>query len=108
MNRRDFLKVGGLLSAAFLLQSSSFGKMAPLIIEAQAGGKLFRGSDDGKILISHDSGGTWQLHTNFGPMIDILDLTVNLQGQLFAQLGFKGHRFELALAQDGMNTWRTV
>jgi hypothetical protein len=107
MNRRDFLKVGGLFSAALLFQSSSFGTIAPLVIEAQAGGKLYRAAD-GKILISHDSGGTWQLHTNFGSIIDVLDLSVNTQGQLFAQLGFQGHRFELALAQDGMNIWRTV
>lgn len=108
MNRRDFLKIGGLLSAALLLQLSPVGKMASQPIQAQAGGKLYRATSDGRILISSDAGKSWQLHTNFGPIVDILDLTVDLQGELFAQLGFKGHRFELALAQNGTNTWRTV
>lgn len=108
MNRRDFLKVGGLLSAALLLQISPLGKMTSMPIQAQAGGKLYRATSDGRILISSDAGKNWQLHSNFGSMIDILGLTVDLQGQLFAQLGFKGHHFGLALAQDGTNTWRTV
>ncbi|MBL8061493.1 MAG: hypothetical protein JNK32_00620 [Anaerolineales bacterium] len=108
MNRRDFLKVGGLLSAALLLQLSPLGQTAYLPVEAQTGGKLYRGTSDGRVLISSDAGKSWQLHSNFGSMIDILGLTVDLQGQLFAQLGFKGHHFELVLAQNGTNTWRTA
>ena len=108
MNRRDFLKVGGLLSAALLLQSSPFGMIGSHVVEAQAGGNLYRGTNDGKIMISRNAGKNWQLHTNFGPSIAVLDLAVDMQEQLFAQLGFKGHHFEVALAQDGMNTWRTI
>lgn len=107
MNRRDFLKLGGLFSTALFVQFNPLGKIASRSVETQAGGKLYRGITDGKILVSTDAGKNWQLHTNFGAEFSIGSLATDLWGQVHTQLEFAGHPFDLVLAQDG-NNWRTV
>ncbi len=110
MVRREFLKLSGLFSTALLMQIHPVGKAASFVhhpIEVAAHGKHYRGTPDGKIFVSADAGKNWQLHTNFGSELPILDLWTNLWGQMHAQLGFAGHRFELTLAKDG-RTWRTM
>ena len=107
MNRRDFLKLGGLLSTAVLVQFSPLGRFAVRPVEAESGGRRYRGTSNGKILISADAGKTWQLHTNFGAEFSIRGLFADYAGQVHAQLEFAGYPFELALAQNS-KTWKTV
>jgi hypothetical protein len=81
--------------------------MASLSVEAISQGTIYRGTSDGKIFISTDSGRSWQLHTNFGAEFLISDLATDAWGQIHAQLKFAGHSFELELAQNG-KAWRAV
>jgi hypothetical protein len=106
MDRRNFLKLSGLLSAAVFMQFNSLEKAVSFPVEVEAQGKLFRGTSDGKIYISANAGKSWQLHTNFGSAFYIFGLADDW-GQVHAQLGFEGHSFELALIENG-KTWRTV
>lgn len=107
MNRRDFLRIGGAVATALLLQFNPLGKLAMRPVEVKANGMTYRGTLDGKILISADEGRTWQLHTNFGEDFSILSLFTNLSGQIHAQLEFAGHPFELALVYNS-KTWKTI
>lgn len=106
MNRRDFLKVGTVISAAVLVPLNAASSLASPPLEVRHGDQLYRGTSDGKIYVSEDVGQTWKLHTNFGSSLSILHLWVNLWGQLQTQLGIAGHSFELVLAQEG-RIWRT-
>lgn len=107
MYRRDFLKLSGLFSAAVLIPLNSLAKAISLPVEVEAQGNLFRGTADGKIFISADAGKTWQLHTNFGSNFSIVNLGLNLWGQVEAQLGFADHSFQVALAKNGI-AWKAV
>ena len=108
MYRRDFLKLSGLLSAALLVQVHPVEKMVSSIpIEVAAGGKLYRGTSDGKIFVSANAGRDWQMHTNFGSHVSVFSLTTNHRDQVHAQLGFAHHSFELALSPD-QRIWKTV
>jgi len=68
---------------------------------------IYRGTSEGKIFAFANLGKSWQLHTNFGAEFSIIGLTTDSWGQMHAQLGFAGHSFEVALAQDG-KTWRAM
>jgi hypothetical protein len=107
MHRRDFLKLGGLISTALLVQISSLGSFAVRPVEAESDGKRYRGTSDGRILVSSDSGKAWQLHTNFGTHFSITGLSTDYTGKLRARLEFASYPFELAFAQDSQ-TWKTV
>ena len=106
MDRRDFLKLSGLLSATVFLPLDSLAKATAFPPEVEAEGKLFRGTSDGKIYVSGDAGKSWHLHTNFGSSISIQDLSVNFWGQVRAQLGLADYNFEMVLAQTGKG-WKT-
>ena len=106
MYRRDFLKLGGMLSAAVFMQFNPLGKAASLPVEVESQGKYYRGTFDGKIYVSANAGKTWQLHTNFGSEFSILRLSAAFGEQVRAELGFSGQSFELALAPNS-NFWRT-
>ena len=80
--------------------------LLPDPVEAVAGNKLYRGTPDGKIYISEDGGGSWQLHANFGNEYSILDLLANTNEQVFARLGFQQHSFVLKLSKNGKN-WQS-
>ena len=107
MNRRDFLKVGAIVSAAVLAPLNVAGSLASHPLEVRHGDQLYRGTSDGKIYVSEDAGQTWKLHTSFGSSLSILHLWVNLWGHLQARLGLGGHSFELTLAREG-RIWRTI
>ena len=106
MDRRDFLKLSGLFSAAVFMRFPSLAQAVAFPVEVEADGKLFRGTPEGKIYVSGDAGKNWQLHTNFGAQVAILDLHTNFWGQLQTQLGIGGYSFELVLAQTGKG-WKT-
>jgi hypothetical protein len=108
MNRRDFLKLSGLVSVAGLVQFNPLGKLVMnRPVEAEAGGKLYRGTYDGKVYISENAGKSWQLHTDFGAGISILDLAVDALENIHARLAFGEHSFRLALSPNSKN-WKTA
>lgn len=108
MNRRDFLKLGVLASAALLVQFNPLGKMVSLLpVEVRAGGRLYRSANGGRVFVSENAGRTWQMHTDFGPEFSILDMNADVRENVHAQLGFGGHSFQLILSPNG-NVWRTA
>ena len=74
MNRRDFLKIGALLSTAVLVQVSPLGIRFNPPVEVETENKIYRGSSDGKIFVSKDQRKTWQQHINFGPQFSVQEL----------------------------------
>ena len=107
MNRRDFLKLGGLFSTALFVQFNlpSFVGSQPIEVEFQ--GDLYRGTSDGKILISANEGKTWRLHTNFGAQFAIVRLSTDAQERVVALVEYQGYDFKLALS-DHAGVWRTL
>jgi hypothetical protein len=109
MERRAFLNLAGAISAATLIPSTALADIAPLSalpVQAVAQGKLFRGSDDGKILVSTNAGESWALHADFGSGYAVQDLSQDPRGVLRARLSGADARFELALNAKG-NAWVT-
>ena len=107
MDRREFLKLGGFFSAALLVQ---FNPLAGFAIQAdavEAHGNLYRGTSDGKVLVSPDIGSTWHLHTDFGSEFSVTGLATDHLGNLRATLEFTGHPFDLAFSQNA-SAWKTV
>jgi len=107
MNRRDFLKLGGLFSTALFVQFNLLGITAIQLVEVESNGIRYRGTSDGKILISPNEGRTWQLHTNFGSEFAVQSLMTDMWGQVNVQLEFASYSFDLVLAQNG-NIWKTA
>lgn len=107
MNRRDFLKVSAVVSAAVLVPLQAASHLATRFVEVRHGDQLYRGAPDGQIHVSDDAGQTWRLHTDFGSDLSIQHLGVNLWGQLQAQLGIAGHSFDLIFVKEA-SVWRTA
>lgn len=107
MNRRDFLKLGSLLPAFFFVQFHPLAKTIHSPIEVEAQGAIYRGTNEGHIIVSHDAGKTWQHHIKLGAEYSIEDLFLDWSNQVRAQIGFAGHSFELILSRNG-STWQTA
>jgi hypothetical protein len=108
MNRRGFLKVSGLISAALIVQFSpllSMAKNRP--VELVSDGVVFRGTQAGEIQTSRDAGRSWQLHTRLGSQYTITALFSDRAQRVHAKAAFAGRSFELVLAKD-KKYWITV
>ena len=101
MNRRDFLKLGSVMSVFGYATVSPIGNIAKLPLETAAFGKLYRGTYDGSVHVSENGGKSWQLHSGFGPDYAILDIFTGLDGRLYVHTGFKQRSFLLVLSKDG-------
>ncbi len=106
MNRRDFIKLGGLASLSLFLSFNPLEKLAALPVEMAAQGKVYRGTSDGKILISEDGRKTWRLHTNLGSMYSIQKFFTDPNNQVKAQVGYQKYTFQLKLSKNG-KLWNT-
>ena len=107
MNRRDFLKVGGLLTAALAVQASSLNNARSAPVEVSAQEKIYQGASGGRILVSADAGQTWKLHSAFGSEFRIVGLSTDRSERLRVALGYRGHAFALTLDPDGAR-WQTT
>jgi hypothetical protein len=108
MDRRDFLKIGGVLgAAAMLVGAGSLLEIEAKSVEAELHGKFYRGTSDGKIYVSGDAGKTWKLHTQFGTHLSVSHLYADLHQRLVTVLDCQGYDFRLALLPDA-RTWRTI
>jgi hypothetical protein len=112
MNRRDFLKETAGLSLAGLAtlvwpvsQLSALTGQASMTVQAQAKGRLLRGTRDGLILESVDGGQTWQKVANFGKHCSIMAIRV-YQGQIYTEVAVLGYPFTLQSADARL--WRTT
>lgn len=100
MKRRDFLKLGSVVSALSYASVAPLGKMLSMPIETAAQGIIYRGTATGKIYTSKNGGKTWQLHTNLGKAYSVLDIFTARDGHLYTQVGFKQHNFFLVQTAD--------
>ncbi len=99
LNRRDFLKVMAQISTTGLTLALLAGlparmslNVSPAPVQAEALGRKFRGTSDGRVFESLDGGRTWQLIANFGEHCSILTL-FERQSQVYAQIGVQGYSF---------------
>jgi len=107
MNRREFIKLSAITAAVVISNAGHFARVITSPAQVRVGDKIFKGSQDGKILTSQDSGKTWQVHALFGEEVSVMDLTMDDSDQVYAQMGFRGFIFHLKLTQDGRN-WVSV
>jgi len=112
MNRRDFLKLSSMGSLAVI--TAQFTRKFPSVLSADVlpgvfaprlGKQLFKGSSDGRILVSTDGGQTWRCCTNFGRQCQV-KYVYTVGSRLFAMIGIPAGTFELVSA-DGI-VWRTT
>ena len=107
MNRREFLKLGGALSAMLVLPLGPLDKVFDSLATVKVKGTTYRGTLDGKVYHSTDGGQTWKVHTDFGSDFSVFSLTPSSRNRLDARLGFAGKSFALILSPDE-NLWRTA
>ena len=112
MNRRDFLKLAGVGSLAVIanqfIRKFSFvfpEDVFPGDFMVSLGGKLFKGTADGRVLASADGGLSWHSSANFGGQSQVKNLSVS-GGRLFAEIGIPGGTFELVSVNG--TVWRTL
>ncbi len=101
MNRRDFIKLGGIASLALFSGAGGFELLSALPVEMAVQGKIFRGTHDGKIYVSEDGSQTWQLHTNLGNDCSIRRFSVGANNQVHVQVSYQKYTFQLALSKNG-------
>jgi len=107
MNRREFLKLGGVLSAMLVLPLGPLGKGSDSLATVELKGTAYRGTQDGKVYVSADAGQTWKLHTDFGHAFTVFSLTPVPRNRIYARLGFAGKSFGLVLSLNE-HIWRTA
>ena len=95
MNRRDFMRSGGLLSASLLLRFN------PVKQQSVPPGP------EGKTLETGDIVRLQHLQTYLGPEFSILSLSAGAGSQVQALIGYKEFNFQLALSEDE-RTWITI
>ena len=105
MNRRDFLKIGGLTSAVLAFPAWKLGEFALANAQAEYRGRLYRGTADGDIHVSDDQGQTFHKQMRIGPQYSVSKMFTGFDGRLIAQLEYQGRGFFLSLSEDG-NSWR--
>ena len=101
MNRRQFLKVSGVAYGMLALW------LSPRVVQqiasrpqAEANGKLYRGTVDGRIYTSEDRGRSWKLHTNLGDQCSVLGFSEGQRSQVTAHVSHQLRDFDLTLSQD--------
>jgi hypothetical protein len=107
MQRREFLRS----TTAIALATAGAMALGGVVDETSAGaatsGTRFRGTRNGKILVSHDGGHSWRLLTNLGSKLDVR--RVRETGRRVTTRAIYGRHgaFTLVLQPDG-HTWRTT
>lgn len=105
MNRRDFLKLGGLVSILLILPAEKIVEAAAPATEAEMNGKIYRGAPNGEIYVSEDQRQTWRKHTNFGLQYSVSQISSGPDGRLYAKMKFQRRTFYLSLSAHE-NFWR--
>jgi hypothetical protein len=104
MERRTFLNLAGALSAAAFVPATAFASIGSTPVEAVSGGKHYRGTQDGKILVSGNAGESWAVHADFGNGFAVGGLQPDARGVLRARLNSIDTSIDLALNARG-NAW---
>jgi hypothetical protein len=111
MNRREFLKISTMTMVALMVvrfpdNSTFFTDQAQISDQiVELGSKLYKTTNNGRILTSSNGGISWQRAANFGSEFDIRALSV-VDRKLVAKIGFAGGEFELTSVNGTM--WRAI
>ena len=105
MERREFLRTAALTAAGAAVLAQFGGVLDATTASASTTGTRYKGTKDGKVLVSTDAGHTWKVHSNFGSEFVVKRVTVK-QGKVTSHLTFNGRAFDLALDANG-KTWRS-
>ncbi len=100
MDRREFLKVSAMTAISYLALGP-IGNFVNADVETVAAGKTYRGTKDGKIMISGNGGKSWQLHTRFSKGYSIKNIFTAKDKKLYVQVAYKNVNFHLVLTKDG-------
>ncbi len=105
-SRRSFIKVASLTAGAVLLAPVVAQIVSGAsVVYAEALGKKYKGTRDGRVLESVDGGKTWQQVANFGSHCAVLAL-IDRKGRIQAKIGVGGYDF--ALISADARVWHTV
>ena len=107
LNRKDFLKIAGLVFASGAVLPAAIQKSIELVADPQIrfGRDLIRGTAQGAILSSSDEGSTWKQIANLGKSNTVLQL-VEKDQEIYANLSLGSLDFWLKSADA--QTWFTV
>lgn len=87
LNRRRFIKLAGLATGLVAVAPMAFAlDITSQPVELDLGVKKYRGTADGRILLSIDGGQSWKQIASFGSEIRVQTLSLNEQGLVKAQL----------------------
>lgn len=100
MDRREFVKLGGMAALLWMFPSS---KSAFALPANGYNGKHYRGARDGEIQVSHDGKRTWQKHASFGADYSIGEISARDDGRPAAKVGYRSRTFVLSLSEDETN-----
>ncbi|MBP7864534.1 MAG: hypothetical protein KA419_01185 [Acidobacteria bacterium] len=104
MTRKDFLRLLGLSAAGLFVPGKLLAAdpkpTAPPGDAVPAGGRLFRGTADGRILQSLDGGKVWTLHADLGETNAVRRIYVE-DGLTRAEISSPGGTFVLTLHPKG-------
>jgi hypothetical protein len=107
MNRRELLTLtarAAMVVAASAIAPAIAGRAAP-VVQAETGGRLLRGTPDGRLLQSEDQGKTWQVIAKFGEHCAIRHIEAH-HAAITLGLEVQGHHF--TLHSTGSNKWYTA
>ena len=113
MDRRNFVRLTGrVVAGATAVQVLGTGlaeaaspKNDPLQVDFA--GHTYRGTADGKILVSVDAGKSWALHTDFSNNYAVSSMSVSSAGTLATVLGYQGWPISLDFDLAEKSWWTT-
>jgi len=107
MQRREFLRSTTAIALATAGGVALGGMVDETTAAAASARTRYRGTRDGRILLSRDDGHTWRLLTSLGTKLDVRRMRE--VGERVTTRAVYGHHgaFTLVLQADG-RTWRTA
>jgi hypothetical protein len=108
MDRRRFLKLGGLSSlgalSVVMFPHAVFGSHRSEPVASRSG-RLYSADRRGRIFVSED-GHTWKVHTNLGRDYWVRRLDHDQRGRVMARVSYRSREFGLVLDKHE-RSWRT-
>jgi len=105
MNRRRFLKLSGISTAAlWFAPQAVFGARRTEPVASRSG-RLYSADRRGRIYVS-ENGRPWRVHTNLGRDYWVRRLRVDQRGRVTAHVDYRSREFNLVLDKHE-RFWRT-
>ena len=105
MDRWNFLKTCTMVAAGSVLTQGS-AVAETLTYQPVAAKARYRGTSDGKIMVTENEGASWTVHADFGNQFGVLNSLASGQDTV-ALVQYRGLQFKLKLSADGKH-WVTM